>query len=190
VRLLAAGGTVLLGLLARTADAQSVESTQANAFVVNFGPMIGFVTAIYGRINPEFQMHRGRHYYSGHALNLGPAVTWWPNEGGFAFSISGRWQYDQQLVPGTLFYVSPYLGLELGLGLFDMYTGSDVRPRLLASPIGGIDLKLIVSRRLLLSFRPVGVTVPIMFFDADFGRPNFLRVDVWYDVAFSIGTTY
>lgn len=176
---------VSLSVFARRGSAQDAEPTRSHAFVVNGGPMIGILGGgIYGRLNPEFQMHR-ENRYGGHMLGLGFAFVPWPNEGGPSFSFAPRYQYDHQLVPGTLFFVSPYVGLDVGLGVFNIFNGGDPRFRFVASPMAGIDVKMIFGRRIILGFRPIGVTVPLFF-----GGSPPVTADVIYDIALSFGFLY
>jgi hypothetical protein len=178
----------LLGALAlapAVAHSEGFEVPQRRAFVVNAGPMIGVLGGgAFGRINPEIQLHRAPRY-EGHAFNIGLAIVIWPNEGGPSFSVAPRYQFDHQLVPGTKFFVSPYAGLDLGLGVFDVFSdSSEVRFALIAAPLAGLDVKLLLSNRMVLGFRPIGVTVPVFI-----GGPR-VTADVIYDIALSLGMTY
>ncbi len=165
-------------------DSGAVTPSRRNAFVVNGGPMLGIVgNGLHGRVNPEFQLHRDRHF-GGHAFNIGLAVTIWPGEFGPSFAAAPRWQYDHQLVPGTLFFVSPYIGMDLGMGVFNIFNGGDPRFRFLAVPNAGIDVKVIMGR-FLVGFRPIGLSVPLSF-----GEEPLFKWDVIYDIGLTLGATY
>jgi hypothetical protein len=174
----------LLGLTA-DASAQTVEVNRRNAFALNVGPMIGILGGgEYVRINPEFQLHQGRRF-DGHMFGIGLAVVPWPNERGPSFAVSARWQYDHQLVSGTPFFVSPYAGADVGLGIFDLVdSDGPLRFRFVAAPMVGLDVKLVINERWLLGFRPIGITVPLFI-----GGPS-VTVDVLYDISFTVGLTF
>lgn len=181
---------------ARTANAQTSQATaprastvtpveRSRAFVVNGGPLLGIRgVGLFARINPEWQLHRGTRF-EGHTFNIGPSIMWWPNEGGPSVSLSARYQFDHQLVPGTPFFVSPYVGLEAGMGFFNLL-GEDSEPRFVfvGAPIAGLEVKLLIGQRLVLGFRPIGLTMP--FFIA----PERFEYDLLYDISFTIGSRY
>jgi hypothetical protein len=172
-----------LSAFAPQGHAQTVESTRSRAFVVNGLLMIGVPAGFYGSINPEFQLHR-ENRFGGHALNLGAAFTLWPNEFGPSAAATARYQYDQQLVPGTPFFVSPYVGVNAGLGIFNIINGGEPRFRFIATAVAGLDVKLIFAQRMLLGFRPIGIMVPVFF-----GGPVVTAL-VIYDIAITLGFTY
>jgi hypothetical protein len=169
----------------RAASTRGVVAPQRRAFVVYGGPMLGILgNGFDGRVNIEWQMHRDDHY-AGHAFDIGASFTYWPGEFGPSAALSARWQYDHQLVSGALFFVSPYVGLDAGLGIFGIANGGEPRLRALAIPNAGVDIKVIAGR-VLLMFRPIGITVPLSI------GPDApaLYADVIYDIALGIGFLY
>lgn len=185
--LAAALATIPAAAHAQSAAAQPAQATapaRDRAFVVNAGPMIGVLGGgVFVRVNPEFQIHRDRRFER-HMLGIGLAVTFWPNEAGPSFALAARYQYDHPLVAGTPFFVSPYAGLDVGMGVFDVFNDAS-QPRFIfvLMPNAGIDLKVVLNR-LVLGFRPLGVTVPLFF-----GGPR-VTGDVIYDIALTLGFTY
>lgn len=169
----------------RTAAPRAVTATQRRAFVVYGGPLLGILgNGFDGRLNFEWQMHRDDHY-AGHSFNIGGSLMYWPGEFGPSAAVAARWQYDHQLVTGALFFVSPYIGLDLGLGVFGIANGGEPRFRGLAIPNAGIDIKVITGR-LLVMFRPIGITVP---FSIGPDAPV-IYGDVIYDIALGLGFLY
>lgn len=184
---------LLATLVAREAAAQTAPARpssvtpaeRSRAFVVNGGPLIGVLGGgVFARVNAEWQLHRGNRY-EGHSFNIGPAVMWWPNEGGPTVSLAARYQFDHQLVPGTPFFVSPYVGLEAGMGFFDLiFEDSQPRFEFVTAPMAGLDVKVLLGPRLVLGFRPIGFTMPF------FISPERFAYDVIYDISFTLGSRY
>ncbi len=174
-----------LAVVTPLAHGQTPPTPRSRAFVVNVGPMIGIMGGgLYVRINPELQFHRESRY-GGHALGLGIAFVPWPNEGGPSFAFAPRYQFDHQLVPGTPFFVSPFVGLDVGLGVFNVFNGNEPRFRFVLAPSAGVDVKILLGQRMVLGFRPIGVTVPMFW-----GGPSIVTADVIYDIALTIGFTF
>lgn len=189
-KLLAPTLTAMLWAWAPEALAQESNGLPTRAFAFNGGPLVGILGGgIYGRLNPEFQVHLGRGF-QGHALNVGLAAVYWPNEGGPSACLAARYQYDHQLVRGTPFFVSPYVGLDAGLGIFNVADGGTVRYRGVLMPSAGLELKVVLARRLLLGFRPLGFTFPVFLGGTSSSGAFLYEYDVLYEVGATLGATF
>lgn len=177
-----AAGVCLASERASAQSTQGAPREPRRAFVVNGGPMIGFLGGAYGRASLELQMHSGPRY-EGHSLNVGLGGAYWPNLGGASITASARYQYDLRLVEGTQFFLSPYAGLELGVALVDnqMVLGG---VRVAAFPVAGLELKFVLDR-LVLGFRPLGIMAPVFI-----GEPQRSGVPVQWDLLWDISVTF
>lgn len=156
------------------------------AFVINGGPMVGFLGGAYARGSLELQMHSGPRF-EGHMLGVGLGGAYWPNLGGASITASARWQYDFRLVEGTRFYLSPYAGMELGVAIVEnkMALGG---VRIAAFPVAGLELKFVLDR-MVLGFRPLGIIAPVFIGEPQ--RNNIpIQWDLLWDISFTLGVTF
>ncbi len=172
---------------AATSAAPSQQQQQRRrAFVLNGGPMIGFLGGAYARGSLEVQLHSGPRY-EGHALNVSLGGAYWPNLGGASVTAGARYQYDLRLVEGTQFFLAPFVGMELGVAIVaNKMALAGVRVAVL--PVAGLELKFVLDR-LVLGFRPLGVLAPVFI-----GEPQRSGIpvqwDLLWDVSFTLGVTF
>ena len=158
---------------------------RSRALVGTANAMVGFLGGAYTRGMIEYQMH-SRPQFAGHALGLGLGAAWWPNLGGASVTVAARYHYDQQLAPGTRFYVSPYVGMEAGIAIVANKQAL-AGVRVAAFPMGGLELRFLWDRWVL-GFRPVGFLIPVFVGEPQRGGPP-IQWDILWDTAVTFGGT-
>jgi hypothetical protein len=193
VRSLLATAALFAGLSLAPRDAAAQDALEQNsrhrALSVYGGGLIGIKGAgAYFRGSFEYLTHfNASRTFEGHAFGVGPSFVWWSGQGGPIVSAAPRYQYDLQIVSGLAFFLSPYVGVEAGVGFFTN------GPELVLTPNAGVDVKMVIRDRFVLAFRPMGISAPIFIGgrgNGDGPRTIGLRdVDVLWDVSLSLGLT-
>jgi|LNFM01.1.fsa_nt_gb hypothetical protein len=183
------GSSLALALVA-SAPAASAQSTPAleprRAGILNLGTSIGILGGAYPHGHLEYQQHFGPRF-QGHMLGVGAGATYRPDLGGVSITGLARYQYDYRLVNGANVFISPYVGLELGVAIVE--NKMDLAGwRVAATPNAGVELKFVLDR-LYLAFRPFGLHVPLIIGERQSsGLP--IQWDMLWDIALSIGFTF
>ncbi|MBL8679777.1 MAG: hypothetical protein JNK05_11455 [Myxococcales bacterium] len=175
-----AGAAVLGAALAfsTTANAQNVinANNHGMAGALNFAGGYGYLGGG-GRLEIEYQFHFNRRY-EGPGIGLGIQLPFWA---GFGIGFQGRFIYDIQPISNVAFFITPYGGLSLG---FWNYCEAGRCGGFWVAPELGLELKVVLFDRLLLGFRPIGISIPFAF--------GGWRDSVWwgYHAGFTIGVTF
>ncbi len=143
--------------IASESHAQDVLSQhdRGTALVVSGFGGFGFDRGGAGRVQLELQHHFGG-IYQGPMLGIGlSAAGGW---GGY-YALGARLQWDIKLFRNTAFFLSPYIGADVGL----WYNGCSGSACLGfgVMPYAGLEWRIIIANRLLLGLRLPGIIVPV-----------------------------
>jgi hypothetical protein len=201
--LVAALGTLAL---ARPVDAQRRGAvrpgTRPGWFLVHIGPAFDLANnarvgtgwaALY--LNEQLGVHfTGDASGPGLALDIRQGFAWRGyaagavNSNTFLFEVGGRFVYDIQLSPRAGVYLAPNVGVNFALArVYGDVIGIGFGDNVLGlAPQVALDLKIVIANRGLISIRPFGLDIPILFPR----NSSDTLVFVNYDLAFGGGVIF